>query len=99
MNIPAGVDDDTRLRLQGEGEAGANGGPAGDLYVVLRVKEHKLFHREGQDLRVRVQVNVAQAVLGDEILVPTLEGEEPLKVPEAPSPVCSSGFATRAFPL
>lgn len=86
VNIPAGVDDDTRLRLQGEGEAGANGGPAGDLYVVLRVKEHKLFHREGQDLRVRVPINVAQAVLGDEIRIPTLEGEEPLKVPEGTQP-------------
>ncbi len=86
VNIPAGVDDDTRLRLQGEGEAGANGGPAGDLYVVLRVKEHKLFHRDGQDLHVRVQVNVAQAVLGDEILVPTLESEAPLKIPEGTQP-------------
>lgn len=86
VNIPAGVDDDTRLRLQGEGESGANGGPAGDLYVVLQVKEHKLFHREGQDLRVRIPVNVTQAVLGDEILIPTLEGEEPMKIPEGTQP-------------
>jgi molecular chaperone DnaJ len=86
VNIPAGVDDDTRLRLQGEGEAGASGGPNGDLYVVLRVKEHKLFHREGQDLHVDVPVNVAQAVLGDEIRIPTMDGEESMKIPEGTQP-------------
>jgi molecular chaperone DnaJ len=86
VNIPAGVDTDTRMRLQGEGEAGVNGGPAGDLYVVLRVREHKLFHRDGQDLHVQIPINVAQAVLGDEISVPTLEGEEPLKIPEGAQP-------------
>jgi len=59
-----------------------NGGPSGDLYVVLRVADHPLFERDGQDLRVQVPINVAQAVLGDEIKVPTLEGEESVKVPE-----------------
>lgn len=86
VNIPAGVDSDTRMRLTGEGEAGTNGGPTGDLYVVLRVKEHKLFHRDGQDLHLQVPINVAQAVLGDEIKVPTLEGEEPLKIHEGTQP-------------
>lgn len=99
VNIPAGVDNDTRMRLQGEGEAGANGGPPGDLYVVLQVREHKLFHREGQDLHVQVPVNVAQAVLGDEIRIPTLEGEEPLKVPEGTQPGAQFRIRNQGVPF
>jgi molecular chaperone DnaJ len=82
VNIPAGVDDGTRVRLSGEGQPGANGGPAGDLYVVLHVKEHPVFEREGNDLHCSVPVNIAQAALGAEIEVPTLDGSEKLKVPE-----------------
>ncbi|HWQ56181.1 MAG TPA: molecular chaperone DnaJ [Bryobacteraceae bacterium] len=82
VNIPAGVDDGTRMRLSHEGQPGANGGPPGDLYVVLHVKEHPLFEREGNDLHCTVPVNVAQAALGDEVDVPTLDGPERLKVPE-----------------
>ena len=80
INIPAGVDDGTRLRLTGEGESGGPGGQPGDLYVLLRVKEHAIFHREDHDLHCEVPINVAQAALGAEIIVPTLEGDEKLQI-------------------
>ncbi|HVM92688.1 MAG TPA: molecular chaperone DnaJ [Terriglobales bacterium] len=80
--VPAGVEDGTRIRFSGYGEAGAFGGPAGDLYVVLHVKEHPFFEREGNDLQCVVPISFSQAALGTEIVVPTLEGEHKLKVPE-----------------
>jgi molecular chaperone DnaJ len=80
--IPAGVEDGTRIRFSGLGEAGAFGGPAGDLYVVLRVKEHQFFEREGTNLYCVIPVSFTQAALGTEIKVPTLEGEQSLKIPE-----------------
>jgi len=80
VNIPPGVDSGTRLRLSGEGEAGPGGGPSGDLYVLLQVAEHPILHREGQDLHCEAPINVAQAALGDEIQVATLEGEQRLKI-------------------
>jgi molecular chaperone DnaJ len=80
--IPAGVEDGTRIRFSGLGEGGAFGGPAGDLYVVLHVKEHPFFEREGNDLHCVIPISFAQAALGTEILVPTLEGDHTLKVPE-----------------
>ncbi len=80
--VPAGVEDGTRIRFGGLGEAGAFGGPAGDLYVVLHVKEHAFFEREGNDLHCVVPISFSQAALGTEIMVPTLEGEHKLKVPE-----------------
>jgi molecular chaperone DnaJ len=80
--VPAGVEDGTRIRFTGLGEAGAHGGPSGDLYVVLHVKEHPFFEREGNDLHCVIPVSYAQAALGDEIPVPTLEGEHTLKVPD-----------------
>jgi molecular chaperone DnaJ len=82
VRVPAGVEDGMRLRLAGEGEAGIAGGPPGDLYVVLSVKEHELFEREGPDLHCGVPVAFVQAALGDEIEVPTLEGPVKLKLPE-----------------
>jgi len=81
INIPAGVDDGTRIRITGEGEAGTQGGPAGNLYVVLHVKPHKYFQRREDDVLLSINVNIAQAALGDEITVPTLEGEEKLSIP------------------
>jgi molecular chaperone DnaJ len=81
INIPPGVDHGTRLRLAGEGEGGAQGGPPGDLYVLLRVRDHPIFERHEDDLHCEVPVNVAQAALGAEIDVPTLEGEDKLRVP------------------
>src|SRR5437868_128361 len=80
--VPAGVEDGTRIRFSGYGEAGAFGGPAGDLYIVLHVKEHPFFSREGNDLHCVIPISFTQAALGAEIKVPTLEGEQVLKIPE-----------------
>jgi molecular chaperone DnaJ len=82
LRIPPGVDTGTRLRVQGEGEPGPNGGPAGDLYVVLEVKEHTFFERRGADLYCTIPLSIAQAALGTELQVPGLNGEERLKIPE-----------------
>lgn len=81
IKIPAGVETGSRLRVGGEGEAGVNGGPSGDLYVVISVKEHDTFERQGANLYSAVPVTFAQAALGSEIKVKTLDGEEELKVP------------------
>jgi molecular chaperone DnaJ len=75
VNIPAGVEDGTRIRLSGEGEAGTRGGPAGDLYVFLSVRRHGLFEREGADVHCRVPISMVQATLGGGIEVPTLDGK------------------------
>jgi molecular chaperone DnaJ len=80
--IPAGVEDGTRIRFTGVGEAGVHGGPAGDLYLVLRVKQHAFFDRQGNDLYCVVPISFTQAAVGTEIQVPTLEGEQALKIPE-----------------
>jgi molecular chaperone DnaJ len=82
VNIPAGVDTGTQLRLTGEGQASPNGGPPGDLYVVVRVKEHPIFDRNEYDLHCTVPVNVAQAALGTEVEIPTFDGMETVKIPE-----------------
>ena len=82
INIPAGVDDATRLRLANEGNPGASGGPPGDLYVFLKVKEHAFFERHENDLHCTIPINFGQAALGAEIDVPTLEGLYRLKIPE-----------------
>ncbi len=81
VKIPAGVDSGDRIRLAGQGEAGMNGGPPGDLYVQVRVKPHKLFRREGSDLHCEVPVSFATAALGGELEVPSLDGRVKLKVP------------------
>ena len=81
VKVPAGVDDGDRIRLSGEGEAGRNGGPPGDLYVEIRVHPHKLFTREGTDLTCEVPVSMATATLGGEVELPTLDGHVALKVP------------------
>jgi molecular chaperone DnaJ len=82
VNVPAGVEDGTRIRYAAQGEAGVHGGPAGDLYIVLHVKEHPMFEREGRDLHCAVPISFAQAALGAELEIPTLEGPEKLKIPE-----------------
>jgi molecular chaperone DnaJ len=82
LRIPPGVDSGTRLRVTGEGEQGPSGGPPGDLYVVLDVKEHQFFERRGADLYCTIPLSVAQAALGTELQVPGLGGEEKLKIPE-----------------
>lgn len=82
VNIPAGVDTGTRLRLQSEGQPGALGGPTGDLYVFVKVKEHPVFDRREHDLHCTVPVNIAQAALGTEIDLLTFDGLQTVKVPE-----------------
>ena len=82
VKVPAGVEQDTRIRYQGEGESGRYGGPAGDLYVVLSVKKHKFFERDGDDLHCVIPISFPQAALGAELEVETLEGVETIKVPE-----------------
>jgi molecular chaperone DnaJ len=81
VSIPPGVDDGMQIRLSGEGEAGARGGPSGNLYVVVGVKSHPLFRREGNDLLLDLPISIVQAALGDEIEVPTLEGKAKLTIP------------------
>jgi molecular chaperone DnaJ len=81
LRIPPGVDTGARLRSTGNGEGGLRGGPAGDLYVVLHVKAHDLFQREGDDLICEIPISFVQAALGSEIGVPTLKGREQIKVP------------------
>jgi molecular chaperone DnaJ len=82
VEIPAGVEEGTRMVFSGAGDAGVHGGPAGDVYVVLHVKEHQVFEREGKDLHCAVPVSFAQAALGAEIKIPTLEGEAAIKLAE-----------------
>ena len=82
VRVPAGIATGQRLRLTGEGEAGGPGGPPGDLYVVIHVQEHPFFRRDGNDLYCEVPLNFPTVALGGEIRIPTLEGEEPFKVPE-----------------
>lgn len=81
IKIPAGVETGSRLRITGEGEGGINGGPAGDLFVVLHVEDHEIFERQGANLYSAVPISFAQAALGAEIEVKTLDGEENLKIP------------------
>lgn len=82
VTVPAGVDTGSRLRLSGEGEAGTLGGPSGDLYVVITVKEHEHFRRDGDDVWMRHPLGICQATLGATIDVPTLYGSHKLKIPE-----------------
>ncbi len=82
MKIPAGIATGQQLRLQNEGEAGLGGGPAGHLYVVVHVQEHDFFKRDGVNLFCEIPVNFTTLALGGEITVPTLDGDETVKVPD-----------------
>lgn len=86
VEIPGGVDSGTQVRLAGEGEPGASGGPSGSLFLLLEVEPHKFFRRRENDVILNLDINLAQATLGAEVLVPTLEGEETLKIPAATQP-------------
>ena len=81
VKIPAGVDNDDRIRLSGEGEHGANGGPPGDLYVVIQTKPHAVFQRDHNDLHCEMPVSFTTAALGGEIEIPTLDGKASIKIP------------------
>jgi len=82
VNIPAGVDTGTRLRLSNEGQPGLNSGPSGDLYVVVKVKDHPIFERQGDELHCTIPINIAQAALGTEVDLLTFDGLQNVKVPE-----------------
>jgi len=82
VKVPAGVEEGARILYSNEGEAGVYGGPPGDLYIVLHVKEHSFFERDGKDLYCTLPISFSQAALGAEVPVPTLEGEQTLKIPE-----------------
>jgi molecular chaperone DnaJ len=81
VKIPAGVDEGDRIRLSGEGEAGVNGGPTGDLYVVIHLKPHNIFQRDGGNLHCEMPISFTVAALGGEIEVPTLDGHAKMKIP------------------
>jgi molecular chaperone DnaJ len=81
VTVPAGVDTGDRIRLSAEGEAGRNGGPAGDLYVEIQVREHPIFEREGSNLSCEVPISYATAALGGTVAVPTLSGDVVIKIP------------------
>jgi len=91
VKVPAGVDDGNQIRLRGEGEEGTRGGPSGDLFVVISVIEHDYFKREEDDILYDLSINFAQAALGTEIEVPTLDGESKLKIPAG----CQTGTVFR----
>ncbi|MBU0758246.1 MAG: molecular chaperone DnaJ [Nanoarchaeota archaeon] len=82
IRIPEGVEDGSRLRITGEGEAGRKGGPHGDLFVVIHVKQHDVFQRLGNDLYLEVPISFTQAALGDTVQIPTIDGKTRLKIPE-----------------
>lgn len=86
VNIPPGVDTGTQIRLSNEGEPGSGGGPGGNLYVVLGVEPHEHFRRRGDDIWMEYSVNISQAALGAEVNVPTVDGEEKLKIPAGTQP-------------
>jgi len=81
VRIPAGVESGSQIRISGEGEMGLYGGGRGNVYIALAVKEHPLFHRDGDHILLDLDVSFAQAALGDDVQVPTLDGEKPLKIP------------------
>ena len=98
LKIPPGVETGSRLKLSGEGEIGAQGGPPGDLYVVITVKEHSIFKREGQDVICETPISFSQAALGCEIEVPTLDGAVKLDIPEGTQTGTTFRLRGRGFP-
>jgi molecular chaperone DnaJ len=98
VDIPPGIADDQRIRLSGRGHAGENGGPPGDLYVLVTVTEDERFVREGSDLVTAVNLSVAQAALGTTLAVPTLEGEEDIEVPAGTQPGTVVTLKARGMP-
>jgi molecular chaperone DnaJ len=99
VKIPAGVDTGSKLRVPGEGEAGRRNGPAGDLYVVIQVKPHKIFKREGNDLVLEFPLSFAQAAVGAEVMVPVIDGKKvKFKIPEGTQPGTSFRLKGKGIP-
>jgi molecular chaperone DnaJ len=86
VSVPGGVDNGTQIRLAGEGQPGMNGGPNGNLYVTIQVKNHKFFRRRDNDIVLDLDVNIAQATLGAEVEIPTVDGNAVLKIPAGTQP-------------
>jgi molecular chaperone DnaJ len=86
VTVPAGVDSGTQIRLAGEGQPGSNGGPNGSLYLVIDVRPHQYFRRRGDDVQLDLSINIAQATLGAEVEIPTVDGPAMLKIPAATQP-------------
>jgi molecular chaperone DnaJ len=100
VNIPAGVEDGTRIRLAGEGEAGTRGGPSGDLYIFLSIAAHGFFQRDGADLHCRVPISMVTAALGGELEVPTIDGSKTrVKVPEGTQSGRRFRLAAKGMPV
>jgi molecular chaperone DnaJ len=98
VDIPPGISDDQRIRLSGRGHAGENGGPPGDLYVLVSVTEDERFVREGSDLVTAVNLSVSQAALGTTVSVPTLDGEEEIEVEPGTQPGTIVTLKARGMP-
>jgi molecular chaperone DnaJ len=98
VKIPPGVDTGTRLRISGEGEAGRNGGPAGDLFILIEVANDSRFQRDGDDLHIRIDVEIPQAALGASVSIPTLDGPEKLDVPAGTQPGSVLRIKNRGMP-
>ena len=98
VSIPAGVDTGSRLRMQGEGESGANNGPRGDLFIYITVKPHKIFRRDGDHVYLEQQISFCQAALGCDIEVPTLDGNVKLSIPEGTQTGTTFRLRGRGFP-
>ncbi len=98
VKIPAGIEESMRLRISGEGEIGEGNGPAGDLYVIVHVKDHPYFEREGNNLRITVPISFTQAVLGDEIEIPTIDGKAKLKIPAGTNSETTLRMAGKGLP-
>ena len=86
ISIPAGVDDGNQIRLAGEGQPGVNGGPHGNLYLLIHVRPHQFFKRRNSDILLDLDINIAQATLGSEVPIPTVDGEEKLRIPNGTQP-------------
>lgn len=98
VNIPPGVDEGARLRMRGYGEAGVRGGPDGDLYIVIHVKPHPTFRRDGDTVFVELPISMVQAALGARVQVPTLDGPEPLHIPEGTQPGATFTLRGKGIP-
>lgn len=98
INIPGGISSGMKMRVSGEGNSGTNGGPRGDVYVEIKVKEHTLFERDGDDIYIEIPISYSQAVLGDKIDVPTMDGTVEMKIPAGTQPGTNMRLKDKGFP-
>jgi len=99
VNVPPGIDDNSQIRLSGEGEPAPRGGPPGHLYLLIHVQPHRYFHRQGNDLLVELPINIAQAVLGDELEIESLDGPVQIKVPSGTQSGKTVRIRTKGVPF